>query len=66
MYLCGISVPVDASIGVVMGVALFYGEVTQFFAGYLAFQKGNTFAGVAFCSYGGFWLGFASLLSQRI
>ncbi|CAF5105815.1 unnamed protein product, partial [Rotaria sp. Silwood1] len=51
MYLCGISVPVDASIGVVMGLALFYGGATQLLAGFLSFREGNTFGALAFCSY---------------
>ncbi|CAF5170344.1 unnamed protein product, partial [Rotaria sp. Silwood1] len=61
MYLCGISVPVDASIGVVMGLALFYGGATQLLAGFLSFREGNTFGALAFCSYGGFWLSFGAI-----
>ncbi|CAF1440925.1 unnamed protein product [Rotaria sordida] len=61
MYLCGISVPVDASIGVVMGLALFYGGATQLLAGFLSFREGNTFGAVAFSSYGGFWLSFGAI-----
>ncbi|CAF4801354.1 unnamed protein product [Rotaria sp. Silwood1] len=61
MYLCGVSVPVDASIGVVMGLALFYGGATQLLAGFLSFREGNTFGALAFCSYGGFWLSFGAI-----
>lgn len=43
---------------VVLGLALFYGGIVQVFAGLLEFFKDNTLGGVAFCSYGGFWLAF--------
>ena len=43
---------------VVLGVALFYGGITQLLAGMWEFVKGNTFGAVAFSSFGGFWLSF--------
>lgn len=61
MYLAGVAVPVDASMGVVMGTAFFYGGVIQVIGGYLEYREGNNFGALTFCSYGGFWLGFSSL-----
>jgi succinate-acetate transporter protein len=48
---------------IVLGLALFYGGLTQFCAGMWEFKTGNTFGATAFSSYGSFWiaLGFASL-----
>lgn len=48
----------------VFGVALFYGGIVQVLAGMWAFAKGNTFAAVAFSSYGGFWLSFWWLVTH--
>ncbi len=42
----------------VIGLALFYGGLGQLLAGMWEFRNGNTFAGAAFTSYGGFWLAF--------
>lgn len=42
----------------VLGLALFYGGGTQFFAGMWEFRRGNTFGAVAFSSYGAFWLSY--------
>jgi succinate-acetate transporter protein len=61
MYNAGAIVPVTASHGAVMGLALFYGGLIQLLAGLLEFRIGNNFGALAFCSYGGFWLGLASL-----
>ncbi|CAF1328452.1 unnamed protein product [Rotaria sp. Silwood1] len=61
MYNAGVAVPVTAPHGVVMGLALFYGGLIQLLAGLLEFRVGNNFGALAFCSYGGFWLGLASL-----
>ncbi|CAF3511939.1 unnamed protein product [Rotaria socialis] len=61
MYLAGATVPVGASMGVVMGAALFYGGVVQILGGYLEYREGNNFGALTFCSYGAFWLSFASL-----
>ena len=61
MYNAGAGVPVTVSHGAVMGLALFYGGLIQLLAGLLEFRVGNNFAALAFCSYGGFWLGLASL-----
>lgn len=40
----------------ILGVALFYGGLTQLFAGMWEFVKGNTFGALAFSSYGAFWM----------
>ncbi|CAF1391743.1 unnamed protein product [Adineta steineri] len=61
MYNAGAIVPVEAPHGAVMGLALFYGGLIQLLAGLLEFRIGNNFGALAFCSYGGFWLGLASL-----
>ncbi|MDQ2837499.1 MAG: acetate uptake transporter [Actinomycetota bacterium] len=44
--------------GVVLGLAFFYGGLTQLLAGMWEFVKGNTFGAVAFSSFGAFWLSF--------
>lgn len=41
---------------IVIGLALFYGGLGQVLASMWEFRNGNTFAGAAFASYGGFWL----------
>lgn len=43
-----------------MGIA--YGGIAQLFAGLMEYRKGNTFAMVAFSSYGLFWWSFVILL----
>ncbi len=50
--------------GVVLGLALFYGGITQLFAGMWEFAKGNTFGALAFSSYGAFWLSFWYLVAH--
>ena len=48
-----------ASTPMVLGLAIFYGGLVQLLAGLWAFRRGETFAAVAFCSYGGgFWLSY--------
>ncbi|HEX3680600.1 MAG TPA: acetate uptake transporter [Galbitalea sp.] len=42
--------------GAVLGLALFYGGMTQLIAGVWEFANKNTFAATAFCSYGAFWM----------
>jgi uncharacterized protein len=46
---------------IVVGLALFYGGITQLLAGMWEFKSGNTFGATAFSSYGGFWLSFAAI-----
>jgi len=48
---------------VVLGLALFYGGIVQILAGLQEFKQGNTFGATAFCSYGGFWLAFGTILT---
>ena len=50
--------------GVVLGLALAYGGIAQFAAGMWEFVRGNTFAAVAFASYGGFWVSFWYLVGH--
>ncbi len=45
-------------IGIVLAMALAYGGTAQSIAGILAYIRGNTFATVAFLSYGAFWWSF--------
>ncbi len=46
---------------VVLGLALAYGGLAQLLAGMWEFKRGNTFAAVAFTSYGAFWLSYWAL-----
>ncbi|CAF4843149.1 unnamed protein product [Rotaria sp. Silwood1] len=64
MYNAGVAVPVTTLHGIVMCLALFYGGLIQLLAGLLEFRVGNNFGALAFCSYGDFWLGLASLYVQ--
>ena len=45
-------------VGVVFGLAIFYGGLAQLLAGMWEFVKGNTFGATAFSSFGAFWLSF--------
>lgn len=47
---------------VVLPLALFYGGITQLFAGMWEFARNNTFGALAFSSYGAFWLSFAAFV----
>ena len=44
----------------VLGMALAFGGGAQVLAGVLSYFRGNTFAMVAFLSYGSFWLSFVA------
>ena len=46
---------------IVLPVALWYGGIAQVLAGMWEFATNNTFGAVAFTSYGGFWLSFATM-----
>lgn len=50
------------ALAVVVPPAFAYGGTAQFVAGVFEFKLGNTFGGVAFCSYGAFWWWFSLLL----
>ncbi len=52
-------IPFDAMI-IAMGI--FYGGLAQIIAGSMEWKKGNTFAMVAFTSYGVFWLSFIAIM----
>jgi succinate-acetate transporter protein len=61
-YNAGIwGIQVDSPPNVVVGLAVFYGGLTQFIAGMWEFAAGNTFGATAFASYGAFWLAFSAL-----
>jgi succinate-acetate transporter protein len=47
--------------GVILGMALAYGGLAQVIAGIMEYKRGNTFATVAFTSYGLFWWSYAFL-----
>lgn len=51
--------PLDAMI---LAMAVFYGGIAQIFAGVFEFGKRNTFATIAFISYGFFWLTLAGII----
>ena|SRR5699024_1547319 len=53
----------DKALGAVLVMALVYGGVAQFMAGLMEFVTGNTFAFVAFCSYGAFWWTYALFIT---
>lgn len=46
--------------GIFLGLAFFYGGLTQLLAGMWEFKVGNTFGATAFSSYGAFWLSLAA------
>lgn len=46
---------------ILVGLAYFYGGAAQLLAGFFELILGNTFGGVALCSYGGFWMSWASI-----
>src|SRR5215472_15403563 len=50
----------------VLGFALFYGGMGQFAAGMWEFRNRNVFGATAFSTYGGFWLGVATLVILAI
>jgi len=49
-------------VGVITGLAVFYGGITQMLAGMWEFKVGNNFGATAFTSYGDFWLSYAAIL----
>lgn len=50
------------ALSMIFGMGIFYGGLAQIIAGILEFKNGNTFATVAFCSYGLFWMSLVALL----
>jgi succinate-acetate transporter protein len=62
VYNAGIwGIQVDSPPNVVIGLAVFYGGLSQFIAGQWAFAAGNTLAATAFSSYGAFYLALSAL-----
>lgn len=49
------------NVNLIISLAFFYGGVAQFMAGMWGFANGETFTGVAFGSYGPFWMSFAAI-----
>jgi len=47
------------SLGMVLGMGIFYGGLCQLAAGMWDFRRGDTFGATAFSSYGAFWMGLA-------
>ena len=41
---------------VILAMGVFYGGISQMIAGVIEYKKGNAFGGLAFTSYGAFWL----------
>ncbi len=50
------------SIGVVLGMAFFYGGLAQILAGMWEFKVGNIFGATCFTSFGAFWMGLALMV----
>jgi uncharacterized protein len=46
---------------VVFGVALMFGGLTQLIAGVIQLRTGNTFSGVLFTGFGGFWMSLSAV-----
>jgi succinate-acetate transporter protein len=53
-----------SSLPIVLSMALAFGGAAQVLAGILSFFRGNTFATVAFISYGSFWLSFVAYVHE--
>ena len=51
---------------IIIGLALFYGGLTQLLAGLGELRAGNTFNGTAFASYGGFWLAYGFAVQYKL
>jgi succinate-acetate transporter protein len=51
---------------VVLGLALAYGGLAQFLAGMWSFRRGDTFAALAFSSYGAFWISYWALVTFNV
>jgi len=51
-----------AGLGVIAGIAFFYGGLAQFVSGIWEHRAGNTFGSTMYVSLGAFWFSFAALL----
>lgn len=47
---------------VILAMGLCYGGIAQVIAGVIEYKKGNAFGGLAFCSYGFFWISLVIIL----
>jgi hypothetical protein len=47
----------------VLGLALVFGGLAQFIAGFIALHKGEIFAGSAFVAYGSFWMALFAMVT---
>jgi succinate-acetate transporter protein len=54
-----------AGVATALSLAFFYGGIAQLLAGMMEFVRKNTFAAVAFTSYGAFWLAFYALVNYQ-
>jgi succinate-acetate transporter protein len=62
VYNAGIwGIQVDSPPNVAIGLAVFYGGLTQFIAGQWSFASGNALGAIAFSSYGAFYLALSAL-----
>jgi len=61
MYNVGAGISPISPPDVIWGPALAFGGLIQLLAGMWEFRVGNTFGGLVFSSYGGFWLSLAAL-----
>jgi succinate-acetate transporter protein len=50
------------SVGPVFALAMFFGGLAQFIAGFKEFKTGNNFGFAAFCTYGSFWLALGLII----
>ncbi|HZD66508.1 MAG TPA: GPR1/FUN34/YaaH family transporter, partial [Acidimicrobiales bacterium] len=49
------------NLALVLGLAAFYGGLTQFIAGWFAVARGDLFPAVFMTTYGAFWFSFVAL-----
>ncbi len=57
----GLAHAVDSGAGPAVALAVAFGGLAQFVAGWIDLRKGSIFGGSAFVSYGAFWLAFSFL-----
>lgn len=56
----------EATIGIVMPVAMFYGGLAQFMAGMWEMRRGDTFGATCFSSFAAFWMGLATFFFFKL
>jgi len=59
LYNAGI---LSGSLGMIMGMGIFYGGLAQVLAGAMEYRNGNMFGMTAFTSYGFFWISLVAIL----